>query len=480
MRFVSQEVDSCIGNEPGNSANFGLYFNKWIGWNLRRGVPEIEVSRDKAKILGSFGKTRIKAGQVLKQRHVQQAKYCRAMEKAGWTSLVVEADLVSPFVSGLGMTHPTETGLVLDHTSGMPYLPAASLKGVQRVAHIVNSLVDDNGTWLSKDELQKLNIIDSDNNWLEDDFSKTLYGTGGNQDALAGQAVILDAYPLTPPELDQDIMNPHYNDYYQGNRGPTEDQMPVPVKFLVVKPGVRFVFRMMLRLPFGNAPVHEQAMLKEKLQRNIERAIEEIGIGAKTALGLGRFKILSNTEPRQVDNWILEEDDKRFPWKKCIREVEKIADWGQLKQKVLDNGCDAFKMRLVHPEVAEAVKEIALRIRKKHRKKWSDERDKEVAQWFEDTGIEWVSFSAESTSHKPGEKSPKNGEDQLLAIIESLKNFKEYGKRKKELSIKSLSLICCEALEKQFRAWKCNKAKKKTNEAKEWQKLQKRIKNLRK
>jgi len=95
-------------------------------------------------------------------------------------------------------TESTETGLVLDHTSGMPYIPAAGQKGVLRLAHLVNSLKNGDD-WLSEEELRERRIVDENMNWLEDDSSRALFGAGGGNDALAGRLNILDAYPLLPP-----------------------------------------------------------------------------------------------------------------------------------------------------------------------------------------------------------------------------------------------------------------------------------------
>ncbi len=59
----------------------------------------------------------------------------------------------------------------------------------------------------------------------------------------------MDGLPTTFPQLDLDIMNPHYGDYYQkkkdnkGNPIPPADYLnPVPVTFLAVATGQRFSF----------------------------------------------------------------------------------------------------------------------------------------------------------------------------------------------------------------------------------------------
>ncbi len=302
MRLVSQAINRTLTATPNTPINFGLLFNKFLQYRDNQGKLEPVVKQDRKPLINDYLKSKKQGADILKQRQLQQAAYCQAMELAGWQSFIVHAELTSPFVSGLGMAHPTETGLVLDHTSGMPFIPAASQKGVLRVAHLINSLCDDQGKWLPEKVLKEKGIINDKMEWREDAASKTQFGSGGNKDALAGQVVVLDAYPLTPPVLGEEILNPHFGDYYKdkGNRGPSEDQSPIPIKFLVVKPGADFVFRLLLRTPFSEAKAKDQNTLICLLKKNLHRAITEEGMGAKTALGFGRFKITACSEPMSL------------------------------------------------------------------------------------------------------------------------------------------------------------------------------------
>lgn len=61
-----------------------------------------------------------------------------------------------------------------------------------------------------------------------------------------GQLIFLDAYPKDKIELKVDIINPHYPKYYNNDKNtplPVETEEPVPVTFLVVPKGIRFIFR---------------------------------------------------------------------------------------------------------------------------------------------------------------------------------------------------------------------------------------------
>jgi CRISPR-associated protein Cmr6 len=76
--------------------------------------------------------------------------------------------------------------------------------------------------------------------------------------------------------FDLDIMNPHYGPYYQNGEPPGDWHNPVPVIFLVVREGIPFIFGV-----GGKKTGAAENILKLALKHH--------GVGAKTALGYGRF-----------------------------------------------------------------------------------------------------------------------------------------------------------------------------------------------
>ena len=467
MRIVSQEINNALEANKNAPANFGLVFNKWLVFTEDRGIVKPVVSQNKQPLIDSYGKSSKQAEEILKQRHLQQAEYCRAMEQAGWRSFIVHARLTSSFVSGLGMTHPTETGMVLDHTSGLPYIPAASQKGVLRMAHIINTLLDDAGNWKELDALFAQGIVQEVKNkktdeietcWEEDDASKTLFGFSGKQDSLAGQLVVLDAYPLSPPTLGEEILNPHFMKYYSGERGPTEDQSPIPVKFLVVKSGADFVFRLLLRRPLDKTQKNDQEKLAGLIEQNLHRAISAEGMGAKTALGFGRFVVIATNEPEKVQGWLRkqqeDEEQTKYPWRPIVRKIEFVTDWGQLKQ-LLDN--KDIQIYQVQAEVGQTVKEAANRIRKANPKKWEEERDKLVGEWLEPSGIVWDTLVA-ATTPAPSLLSPEE-----QASVEQIEKLADWGAWKNAekvgIAMESLPLPALKKLREKFTSWKIKDGK---------------------
>jgi CRISPR-associated protein Cmr6 len=125
-----------------------------------------------------------------------------------------------------------------------------------------------------------------------------------------------DAVPVPDSRqlLQTDILNPHYQKYYEekeyenpaGHKHPyppSDDQSPNPVTFLAVSPGIQFQFyyriiRNQLPTSKGYPGRHlEKRPLIATVDAWLEKALTEYGIGAKTAAGYGYFKKVSDQSP---------------------------------------------------------------------------------------------------------------------------------------------------------------------------------------
>jgi len=486
MYFISQQALPRVKNSSKDRANFGLIFNKWLKYKEKNGLTKPTVTEDRKDLIEDFNKTCPVAKEVLRRHHLHQAAYCRAMSQSGWTTHVIHAKLASPFVSGLGMTHPTETGLVLDHTSGMPYIPASSQKGLLRLAHVIATLQDDDEEWLDEETLIRQGVLDEEKNWLGDQDSDVLFGTGGDSGGRAGQLVLLDAYPLNKPALIQEIINPHYKDYYEQKRGPSEDQAPVPIKFLALRPETEFVFRMLLRPPYQHLDRDKWNHLASLAQKHLTRSLTELGMGAKTALGFGRFTILGHREPDIITTWMEEEAQRQkeeqerqrqakeyrlYPWRRILPSLESIDNWDALKTKVLHNV--EFCSYQNEPEVGQAVLKQAMKVAKK---KWNEERDQEVSNWLKHSGTEW---QPQSRTSPPPDRGQAGTDSQLLEQIKNLSDDKASGWQEwtsLKVSIKKLDKECAQVLKEKFQRWGLKKSKEK-NQKRVYNQLAKHIKN---
>ena len=128
----------------------------------------------------------------------------------------------SRFVTGLGREHPVENGFTWHHTLGTPYLPGSSVKGVLRnwVAHWVDA---------------------SDKSLVAN-----LFGPEGKAtEKSAGDLIFFDALPTSPVSLENEVMTPHYSEYYRDNgdsKPPADWYSPIPIPFLTVAEGQGFIF----------------------------------------------------------------------------------------------------------------------------------------------------------------------------------------------------------------------------------------------
>ena len=186
------------------------------------------------------------------------------------------------FVTGMGRQHPLENGFAWHHTLGVPYLPGSSLKGMFRA-------------WMR----EETGSVGKDNEgrdiWNETTEIKSHFGELGQ----AGQILFFDMLPLKPPQLDIDVMTPHYGPYYQEKEGddiPGDWHSPVPISFLTVAPGQSW--------QVGLAPASRSRSPGEdvfaSLLEALQVALAVAGAGAKTAVGYGRFERDLEAEERQA------------------------------------------------------------------------------------------------------------------------------------------------------------------------------------
>ncbi len=180
---------------------------------------------------------------------------------------VFEATTAWRLVVGLGQKGPLEVGFTFHHLYGIPIIPGSALKGLARA---YASLVEERN--------------ESDPDFLAI-FGRAPTSGGQENAAQAGKAVFFDAIPLNQPKLDLDVMNPHYPDYYRGERLPTNWQDPKPVYFLALKAGVRFAFAVGWRGTLDEQGRRLQGLATEWLQKGLQ----ELGAGAKTSAGYGFF-----------------------------------------------------------------------------------------------------------------------------------------------------------------------------------------------
>lgn len=236
---------------PGAQGNTGLRFDKFF--------DQWDASGFKIPDGAKFDWVKRFSGPVGDKE--QLAEYADRTRKlaAALQGVKFTAKTQGRLVAGTGRSHPIEVGFAWHHTLGVPYIPGSGLKGIVK-------------TWAEEWENRKL-----------DDLLGVM--------ERVGQVVFLDALPLVAVKLQADVMTPHYGDYYQdpsGRTPPGDWLSPNPIPFLTVADKQEFLFAVVPVVPVVPADP-ERVAACEQAATLLQQALAELGAGAKTAAGYGRF-----------------------------------------------------------------------------------------------------------------------------------------------------------------------------------------------
>jgi CRISPR-associated protein Cmr6 len=162
---------------------------------------------------------------------------------------------------GIGYPHEIEEikggfkfGLSLDYTTGVPYIPGSSIKGVLKDIF--------GGEKPNKDKL-----IKEKKEWIKSIIGEFDFEVL-REELFEGEDIFFDAFIIANNEkvFDDDYITPH--------KQITKE--PIPLRFLKIKNAkFRFCFY------FKKNKEKKEKLIKEVLKR---------GVGAKTAFGFGRFQ----------------------------------------------------------------------------------------------------------------------------------------------------------------------------------------------
>jgi len=251
---LNKELERIINCEFYNISNANLLFTKYVnGW----GDNWKFESKEKGMFLGNA--LRVNYDKASFENFLK--RWQLLLKETNATQII--GKVLWRLVVGLGSGSVLETSMTLHHTLGVPYIPGSALKGV-----VSSYYLETNGK--------------------EDANYNKLFGTQTQK----GKVTFLDAYPSRFPNLELDIMNPHYQDYYgkrdhNKNLTPPADWLsPNPIKFLTVKKDTEkdteFIF----------AFKTDEDDLKEQVTTLLKGALQDLGIGAKTSVGYGFFQDL--------------------------------------------------------------------------------------------------------------------------------------------------------------------------------------------
>lgn len=317
-------------------SNFGLFFQKFNRYQWGNKDQGIELKSQHSWNNGKKGKDRIdydwsilenqtahavvmkNASPLLEKFHERQVACLESYSELGAGILEISARSATPFLTGIGESSPTEVGMVFHRNMGIPYIPASSLKGAVRYAYCVN--------------FARANPEKVSNGMLEEsDVSglRELFGSTDAKSAFRGGFVFMDCCADQVPTLKMDIMNPHFGKYYQNShdRGPEEIESPVPIKFLVVEKGLVCRFRGFFLNP-------EAKEFEEPLIQAIKTALTVLGLGAKTAVGYGRFDTIEVTTDSIIESARNKKEQEKKRLKKEAEDRKEAEE--QARQEALE------------------------------------------------------------------------------------------------------------------------------------------------
>ena len=155
-------------------------------------------------------------------------------------------------------------GICLHPIYGFAYLPGTGLKGLARAyAETV---------WLPLQEPESgMAAI------------RRVFGQAGAKESASGTVVFHEAWPSAWPKLIVDIVNNHHKNYYAGKDAPGDWESPEMAYFLAVDRDQEFLFALGKR---SEETAEEDVDLAREW---LDGGLTQLGFGAKTAAGYGRF-----------------------------------------------------------------------------------------------------------------------------------------------------------------------------------------------
>ncbi|MBI4657924.1 MAG: type III-B CRISPR module RAMP protein Cmr6 [Verrucomicrobia bacterium] len=193
----------------------------------------------------------------------------------------VELVLESKLLIHLGRANVLENvGLYADRTTGLPLIPGTALKGVVSTWACWEANQRPEGSFNQATDFLEFRA-EFNSKW-----ARRVFGDNARDGSeCAGEVIFLGGFPVQPPTLGLDIVNPHHDAAGQANERLT------PNAFLCVEPGGVWRFAYFVR-----TGVADYLKLISATTAWLTEALTQLGIGAKTSGGYGRFRQLTDSD----------------------------------------------------------------------------------------------------------------------------------------------------------------------------------------
>ena len=208
---------------------------------------------------------------------------------------------------------------------------------------------------------------------------QTIFGTQQKR----GEVIFFDAFPLRGVSIEEDVMTPHFGDYYKGEKAPADSLNPNPIKFFTVKGKFRFIIQYK---PLDRSLHRNRTFSFDDVILVFKEMLTEQGVGAKTAVGYGKFKVIEDVTNdvfkkfkkegeekrrkmeeerlKQEENKVKAELGKLPPGERLIKELkmfkEEVKDVTESNKSDLHDKSLKFYNRIIKEDDEEKKKEAAV------------------------------------------------------------------------------------------------------------------------
>lgn len=241
-----------------HTLNVGLYINKFVAWKekeIDKCSPQTQIEELKKSC--NIESKRLSIPPCLFPLELYNTYKKRRshlfsdLETSGYKILSKKKDIFWRLITNFGAASVYETSLLLHRNCSIPFISGSSIKGVTH-------------NYVMQEEIKDIDV-------------KKAFGDENQK----GAVIFFDAYPIIDNTKDffvLDIMNVHYQGYYQEKNPPGDWMDPNPVFFFALE-NIEFEFTIASR----------DSLLAEKVLELVEKAISSEGIGSKTSVGYGYF-----------------------------------------------------------------------------------------------------------------------------------------------------------------------------------------------
>ena len=307
--------DAVKGELTLGGDNLGLAFDRFVSKVDNPGNREHEI---KDNVLEIFSGYKVSRHAELKKSYSYAFKQWKKAIKAQDHTLSFDIVSLSKVIFGSGNASALEVGVHLNRPWGVPYISGSSIKGIL-------------ASFLRKTRTMALDSLDYVN----------IFGGNYGGEKYSGSVVFNDAwlYPDSDSWFERDIINVHYQKYYSGERFPDGMENPIPVQTLALSSGLSFFVSM-----------QGPDVLLKYLKGVLEQAFLEIGAGAKTAVGYGRFKVVASEEERKkLEESVREPKVEQESIEAATERPGVVASRGNFQKRMSQPKISTFPIEVVAP-----------------------------------------------------------------------------------------------------------------------------------